>query len=106
MTPVASASSAGVSCDAASPVTRAPCSRWLVPLHGDGSEVTAAPWVVWRKARKRRSSNPCKLRSTMSWTVCCSSTSDAGRGGMEPGPLGQVLWACGGVRAYTPLSCD
>ena len=52
VTPIASASSAGVSCDAASSVTRAPCSRWLVPLHGDGSErlsVTAAPWVVWRR---------------------------------------------------------
>ena len=85
MTPVASASSAGVSCDAASSVTQAPCSRWLVPWHGDGSErlsATAAAGVIGRKARKRRSSNYC---------VWCSSASDAGRGGMGPGPLGRFL---------------
>ena len=90
MTPVASASSAGVSCDAASSVTRTPCSRCLVPWHGDGSKrlsATAAAGVVGRKAR----SNPCKLWSAMCWTVCCSSASDAGRGGMGPGPLGRVL---------------
>ena len=61
----------------------------------DGSErlsATAAAGVVGRKAHKRCSSNPCKLRSTMCWTVCCSSASDAGHGGMGPGLLGQVLW--------------